>query len=398
MKFINENVEYEIYSLREDDKIYFHNVENKSLEYNSNLKEMLENIKKGIWKLSDDVIIKELIKKEKDTSKQKLILKENINQNLNNMSTKDTGNVDPKELDVKDPKNAMDKKIIVLEVGDPVLLKRGDLSYVGIIAEAKKENGIADDNEITINVKNFRDIESMKATRGELEPLFLVKEDNSQKIWLQFSYKEVQRALKNTTDVDVKLEGKHFTPLMLGNKSEIIPVEKEIDGKKVNVEARVELRRDKNGEPSIHHQVKLNELDLSRPIYGLELTDVQKKQLETTGELGLVSGFKSGDKDFKLWVSLDKELNSVVTKRENDVYINKVYGVELKEEQKNDLKSGKGILVELNNNKKLFVQVSAASLKSDGIKVYSEEKAKEFKLIPEEKKNESKKKSSGLKM
>ena len=187
---------------------------------------------------------------------------------------------------------------------------------------------------------------------------------------------------------------------MLGNKTDVIAFEKKIEDKMAPVEGRLELKRMPNsGMAYLDSNVKFKELDLDRPIYGLKLNEEQKNQLKKTGELGLVQGFKTKEgKDFNLWVSLDSKLNKVVTARENDIYIDKIFGVVPTDEQKNKIKSGEGALLEI-KDKKYFIQASAATTKADGIKSFTEEKAKEFKLIPEDKKEEKKNsKAKGMKV
>ena len=178
------------------------------------------------------------------------------------------------------------------------------------------------------------------------------------------------------------------------------PFEKKIEDKMAPVDGRLEMRRKQTtGEPYVFSDVKFKELNLERPIYGLKLDENQKNKLEKTGELGLVSGFKTTEgKDYNLWVSLDTKLNKVVTKRENDIYIDKIFGATPTEEQKNKIKSGEGALIEI-KDKKYFIQASAATTKVDGLKSYTEEKAKEFKLISEDTKEEKKNsKTKGMKV
>jgi hypothetical protein len=283
-----------------------------------------------------------------------------------------------------------------LKVGDPV-----SFTNDGIIFQGKVES-FGKSGETNLKITNSKEIKSLTVPPGEkIEPMFVL--DKKEKmIYLRFTYEEVTKAIKKTPDFAVKFENEKspIFPLMLGNKTDVIPFEKKIDDKMALVEGRLEMRRKPlTGEPYVFTDVKFKELNLERPIYGLKLDENQRKQLEKTGELGLISGFKTSDnKDYNLWVSLDSKLNKVVTKRENDIYIDKIFGVTTTEEQKNKLKSGEGILMDI-NTKKYFIQASAATTKVDGLKNYTEEKAKEFKLIPSAEKEEKKNsKTKGMKV
>lgn len=283
-----------------------------------------------------------------------------------------------------------------LKVGDPVAYSKDGKHLQG------KVESFGDSGETNLKIYNSKELKDLTVPAGEkIEPLFVL-DKNEKMVYLKFTYEEVKQALKNTPDFSVKLE-KEKNPLftlMLGNKTEVIPFEKKIEDKMASVDGRLEMRRKQTtGEPYVFSDVKFKELNLERPIYGLKLDENQKNKLEKTGELGLVSGFKTTEgKDYNLWVSLDTKLNKVVTKRENDIYIDKIFGATPTEEQKNKIKSGEGALIEI-KDKKYFIQASAATTKVDGLKSYTEEKAKEFKLISEDTKEEKKNsKTKGMKV
>lgn len=282
-----------------------------------------------------------------------------------------------------------------LKVGDPVAYIKEGTHFQG------KIESFGTGGETNLKIYNSKEVKSLSVPAGEkVDPMFII--DKSEKmVYLKFTYDEALQAMKNTSEVMVKFdEGKSpiFT-LMLGNKTDVIPFAKKIEENMAKVEGRLELRRKPTtGEPYIDSNVKLKELDLDRPVYGLKLNEDQKNQLRKTGELGLVSGFQSKDKEYNLWVSVDTKLNKVVTARENDIYIDKIFGASPTEEQKNKIKSGEGALIEI-KDKKYFIQASAATTKADGLKSYTEEKAKEFKLIPDENKEEKKNsKTKGIKV
>lgn len=298
-------------------------------------------------------------------------------------------NQDPNELEVVGVTRP-------LKVNDPVAFIIEGKHLQGKIESFGKEG------EMNVKVYNSKEIKNLTLpSTVKVDPLFIL--DKTEKmVYLKFTYEEAVAALKNKNDINTnfkKGENPIFS-LMLGNKTDVIAFEKKIEDKMAPVEGRLELKRMPNsGIAYLDSNVKFKELDLDRPIYGLKLNEEQKSQLKKTGELGLVSGFKTKEgKDFNLWVSLDSKLNKVVTARENDIYIDKIFGVVPTDEQKNKIKSGEGALLEI-KDKKYFIQASAATTKADGIKSFTEEKAKEFKLIPEDKKEEKKNsKAKGMKV
>lgn len=281
-----------------------------------------------------------------------------------------------------------------IQKGDPVAYVKDDFRYQGRV-EAIKENG-----DMELKIYNSKELKNLVVPKGEsIDPMFYINKDQKT-VEIKFTYDEVSKSLSSNKNIKVDSEAvkTQFTNLRLGNKTAVLPFQKTIEDKLAPVEGRLEMKRDyKTGAAFIDSDVKFKELNLERPIYGKVLDEAQREQLKKTGELGLVDGFKTGEnKDFKLWVSLDTALNKVVTARENDIYIGKIFGVQPNEKQLEDLRSGKGTLLDV-KGKNYFFQASAASTKADRIKSFSEEKAKEFKLIPEteEKKNT---KSRGVKL
>lgn len=312
----------------------------------------------------------------------------NINQNSNIMAELEQN---ANDIEVKGAKTAEDKPVIVFSKGDPVAVRQDNKTYVGKFSSAVNDT-------IDIDVKKNGEEVKIKALTSEVEPLFYVNKED-QKVYLRFSYNEVGRALKNTDGLTAKLEGNQFMGLMAGERSKVMPYETRIENEMRKVEGRLELRRDQNGNAYVSGDVKHKELNLDLPIYGVKLDENQKKTLSENGELGLVQGFKAGDKEFALWVGLDKQLNKVVTKPEKSVYIDKVFGVTLDDNQKKDLKSGQGTLITTKNNKELYIRVMAGGTSSDGLGVYQKTKALELGFIKENtpEKEEEKKKNNGVK-
>jgi hypothetical protein len=281
------------------------------------------------------------------------------------------------------------------EKNDPVAYIKDKVHYQGKIENIDK------DGNYELKIYNNKNVKSLTVPSGEkLQPLFLL--DKEQKmVYLKFTFDDVKAALGNKADIKVEFpkDKNYFTSLMLGNKTDVLSIEKNIDGSLKPVEGRLQMKRmAETNLPYLSADVKFKELNLDRPIYGKVLDADQKEKLIKTGELGLVKGFSSTEgKEFNLWVSLDSKLNKVVTARENQIYIGKIFGVIPNEKQLEELKSGKGTVMEI-KGKNYFIQPSAASNNADGIKNYTVEKAKELKLIHEEQEEKKNDKSKGAKL
>lgn len=285
-----------------------------------------------------------------------------------------------------------------LQVNDPVVVQQNNTHYTGKIEK------INEDGSSTIKVFNNREVKELTISNEDfnsIKPLFILDKEGKM-VYTKFTYDEVTKALNSSEEIKTKFEkgNNPIMGLMLGNKSDVIPFEKKIDDKLAPVEGRLEIRRNENGEPVLSSDVKFKELNLERPVYGKTFDAGQLEKLNTTGELGLVEGFKTNSgKEFSLWVSVDKELNKVVTKRENDVYIGQIFGVNTTEEQKATLKKGEGIVLPLKNGSEYYFSVSAATKNANGLKSFTADKAKEFGLIPKEQKEEKKNsKTKGMKI
>ncbi len=284
-----------------------------------------------------------------------------------------------------------------LQVNDPVLFVQDKIHYTG------KIDKFNEDGSTSIKVNNSKEVKELAVDKedfNKIKPLFILDKDQ-QMVYTKFTYDEVTKAMRNNKEIKTSFD-KGKTPimgLMLGNKSDVITFEKLIEDKLQPVQGRLEIQRGKDGVPTMVSDIKFKELDLERPIYGKTFDATQIEKLKTTGELGLVEGFKSSTgKEFNLWVSVDKELNKVVTKRENDVYLGQIFGVTTTPEQQAKLKNGEGVVLQLKNAKDYYFSVSAATKSANGLKSFTADKAKEFGLIPKQEEEKKNTKSKGMKV
>lgn len=285
-------------------------------------------------------------------------------------------------------------------------LKEND--RIAIVQDGKRLQGtivaFQENGKVDLMIKNSPTIKELTVDKdAKLEPMFKINKDGKED-WLMYNYDETLAALKNKSDIDLKYNSELTSPiatLMYGNKTDVIAFDKMIDNKMASVEGRLELRRNKDGEAYVHGDVKYKELNLDRPVYGLQLDEQQKEDLTNKKDIGLIQGFKSKDgNEYSLWVSLDDQLNKVVTKPERAININMIFGVKTTEEQREQLKSGQGaVIINKKGDEQLF-KASAATKRADGLNSTKIEKKVDEKQSQSKEvdKEEKKSKSKGVKM
>lgn len=286
--------------------------------------------------------------------------------------------------------------------GDPVVYYQDSYRFVGKIENLYQENNVA---KLEIKLRDDSTIK-VKANDPYLQPLFFKNNQNGSKTYLRFSYQEVSNLLKQQGlfNIDYNALGKkNFNQLMLGGKTSVI---KDVQLEKKNgqgpkevftVDGRFKLIT-RNNNVRVHFDTKIRELKIPEKMYLRKFSPEELEKLKSTKELGLVEGFtnKETGEVFKAWVSIDNELNKVVTMPEKAVYIDKYYGQALSKEQKETLKRGEGVVLEFDKKSKpgekykQYISVSAASTSRDGIKSMSEKKAKELNLVKEESQKKNK--------
>ena len=146
----------------------------------------------------------------------------------------------------------------------------------------------------------------------------------------------------------------------------LFPIQGEISGIQIQTDARLSFRENAEGELSLRvHSVRQHP-ELDQPLYGTHLTKGDKKNLLETGNAGRQIEFSTGkDKTINAYVSVDKLTNELVVLNADKVKIpDELKGVKLSEQQKQELKDGKGVFIEnmISKNQKPFsatVQVNA---------------------------------------
>ncbi|WP_291528620.1 DUF3945 domain-containing protein [Bacteroides sp. UBA939] len=151
----------------------------------------------------------------------------------------------------------------------------------------------------------------------------------------------------------------------------LFPIEGDINGVRIQTDARLSFRENAEGELSLRVHSVRQQPELDNALYGTQLTEADKKNLLETGNAGRLIEFNVGkddagnDKTINAYVSVDKLTNELVVLNANKIKIpDELKGVKLSEQQKLELREGKGVYIEnmLSKNLKPFnatVQVNA---------------------------------------
>ncbi|MDR2951313.1 MAG: DUF3945 domain-containing protein [Prevotella sp.] len=151
----------------------------------------------------------------------------------------------------------------------------------------------------------------------------------------------------------------------------LFPIEGNLHGVHIQTDARLSLRENVAGELSLRvHSVRQHP-ELDKGLYASQLTEEDKKNLLEKGHAGRLIEFTIGkdnagnDKAINAYASIDKMTNELVILNAEKIKIpDELKGVKLSEQQKQELREGKGVYIEnmLSKNLKPFnatVQVSA---------------------------------------
>lgn len=136
--------------------------------------------------------------------------------------------------------------------------------------------------------------------------------------------------------------------LNYGKSPVLLPVKMDLEGVKVETEARLAFRKDQDGKVSLSVHGVRKQPELDKPFYGHKFTDEETKALTVTGNLGKVLDMKKTDGAIlPVYVSVDKLTNELVGLRADKITIpNEIKGVKLDEKQKQQLQDGKAVFVE----------------------------------------------------
>ncbi|WP_280647767.1 MULTISPECIES: DUF3945 domain-containing protein [unclassified Dysgonomonas] len=156
--------------------------------------------------------------------------------------------------------------------------------------------------------------------------------------------------LKNLGITREYLEQKGLLDQMLqGRKTnQLIPISVQQGGAHVTTDAKLSLRQEQDGSVSLRiHGVK-KEPELDRPYFGHVFSEEDKKNLRETGHLGrVVDLYDRSNAQHPSFISIDPLTKEITSIRAKGVYIpDDVSGVKLMDHEKEALRNGKEIFVE----------------------------------------------------
>ena len=244
------------------------------------------------------------------------------------------------------------------------------------LAEGKKTNAVEEflkkyeitpknQTEQSINNQNQEEMAKKNQTQ---QP---VVEANDQQQNNQYRYNESMinwDQLKNFGLSREYLQERGLLDSMLkGYKTnQLVPINLNFGSAVLRTDARLSLQQSNTGEVVLAIHGIRKQPELERPYFGHVFSDEDRKNLLETGNMGRVVELngRNGER-IPSFISLDKLTNEVVAMRAENVYIpNEVKGVQLTDQEKNDLREGKKVYIEgmtakSGNEFNAHIQVSA---------------------------------------
>ena len=148
--------------------------------------------------------------------------------------------------------------------------------------------------------------------------------------------------------------------------NQLVPINLNFGSAVLRTDARLSLQQSNTGEVVLAIHGIRKQPELERPYFGHIFSEEDKKNLLETGNMGRVVELKGRNGEYiPSFISLDKMTNEVVAMRAENVYIpNEIKGVQLTEQEKNDLREGKKVYIEgmtakSGNEFNAHIQVSA---------------------------------------
>lgn len=148
--------------------------------------------------------------------------------------------------------------------------------------------------------------------------------------------------------------------------NQLVPINLNFGSAVLRTDARLSLQQSNTGEVVLAIHGIRKQPELERPYFGHIFSEEDKKNLLGTGNMGRVVELKGRNGEYiPSFISLDKMTNEVVAMRAENVYIpNEIKGVQLTDQEKNDLREGKKVYIEgmtakSGNEFNAHIQVSA---------------------------------------
>lgn len=148
--------------------------------------------------------------------------------------------------------------------------------------------------------------------------------------------------------------------------NQLVPINLNFGSAVLRTDARLSLQQSNTGEVVLAIHGIRKQPELERPYFGHIFSEEDKKNLLETGNMGRAVELKGRNGEYiPSFISLDKMTNEVVAMRAENVYIpNEIKGVQLTDQEKDDLREGKKVYIEgmtakSGNEFNAHIQVSA---------------------------------------
>ena len=235
------------------------------------------------------------------------------------------------------------------------------------VEEFLKKYEITPKNQTEQSINNQNSEEMAKKNQTQ-QP---VVEANDQQQNNQYRYNESMinwDQLKNfgLSREDLQERGLLDSMLKGYKTNQLVPINLNFGSAVLRTDARLSLQQSNTGEVVLAIHGIRKQPELERPYFGHIFSEEDKKNLLETGNMGRVVELKGRNGEYiPSFISLDKMTNEVVAMRAENVYIpNEIKGVQLTDQEKNDLREGKKVYIEgmtakSGNEFNAHIQVSA---------------------------------------
>lgn len=148
--------------------------------------------------------------------------------------------------------------------------------------------------------------------------------------------------------------------------NQVVPISMNFGSAVLRTDARLSFQQSAGGPIVLGIHGIRQKPELDRPYFGHIFSEEDKKNLLETGNMGRVVELKGRSGEYiPSFISIDKLTNEVVAMRAENAYIpREIKGVQLTEQEQNDLREGKKVFIEgmISNNGKEFdahIQINA---------------------------------------
>lgn len=148
--------------------------------------------------------------------------------------------------------------------------------------------------------------------------------------------------------------------------NQVVPISMNFGSAVLRTDARLSFQQTAGGQIALGIHGIRQKPELDRPYFGYIFSEEDKKNLLETGNMGRVVELKGRNGEYiPSFVSIDKLTNEVVAMRAENAFIpREIKGVQLTEQEQNDLREGKKVFIEgmISNSGKEFdahIQINA---------------------------------------